>query len=375
MSRKKVFNGKRLKIARMYRGKTIDMLAKEININKKDIIAFEEEKYKPTPENEMKLANALRFPKEYFFQMDNIKVVVDSTHIKPESRIPRVEEISYKEKLVMAHKILSFIEGYIQFPEMNIPTNLNRNDDIETLATKVRRHFELGDGPIGNVLSLLEYNGIIVTDTNVNTKGALAFTQKQTTDKNTRYIVSLGNDKKSATTRNYDLAYELAYMVSVEAGIQAKKFSKDEFACAFLLPEETFLPDLKDVNEIEDFVELKAKWIVPIWAMILRGYQLGVINYKKYMYLMNQMDKQGWSKKEPLDANIKATSPVLLRKSVDMILESGIMSGATLVDNLASCGLSLYPDEIESLLGLKEGKLAPKVKRDNVTKVNFKNKK
>ena len=33
----KVFNGKRLKTARMFRGKTIDQLASETKINKKDI--------------------------------------------------------------------------------------------------------------------------------------------------------------------------------------------------------------------------------------------------------------------------------------------------------------------------------------------------
>ncbi|MGL5312766.1 MAG: XRE family transcriptional regulator [Peptostreptococcaceae bacterium] len=377
MNRKKIFNGKRLKMARMYRGKTIDMLASETKINKKDIIAFEEEKYKPVPENEMKLANALRFPKEYFFQNDNIKVTVENTHIRPESPIPRVEEISYKEKLVMTHKIISFIEGYIRFPEMNLPTNLNRNDDIEELATKVRRHWGLGDGVIGNMVTLLEVNGIAISGMNIEKKGAVSFTQKQSIDKKSRYLVSLGNDRKSATIRNYDLAYELAYIVSVDAGIPAKKFSKDEFACAFLLPKETFFEDLNNVNEIEDYVELKKKWIVPISAMVLRAYQLGVINYKKYMYLMREMEKQGWLNKEPLDDNIKATSPALLKKSVEMLIDNKIMSSTTLVDNLANCGLNLYPEDIENLLALKEGTLSPKSNftKNNVTKVNFKKKK
>ena len=49
--KKEIFNGAKLKVARIYRGKTVDQLAKEVNINKKDIIAFEENKYKPTPEN------------------------------------------------------------------------------------------------------------------------------------------------------------------------------------------------------------------------------------------------------------------------------------------------------------------------------------
>ena len=377
MSRKKIFSGKKLKAARMYRGKTIEQLAQESNINKKDVLAFEEDKYKPVVENEMKLSNTLKFPREYFFENDNIKVIVESTHIRPESPIPRVEEISHKEKLVMTHKLISFIEGYIRFPEINIPDDLSKYDDMEELATKVRRFWELGDGPIGNMVSLLEANGISISAMNVDKKGALSFTQKQSIERNPRYLISLGNDRKSATIRNYDLAYELAYIVSVEAGISSKKFSKDEFACAFLLPKEAFFEDLANVNEIQDYVELKKKWIVPISAMVLRSYQIGVINYKKYMYLVKEMEKQGWLKKEPLDDNIKCPNPTLLKKSVEMIIDNKIMTGTGLVENLGDSGLSLYPDDIELLLGLKEGMLSPKVnaKKSNITKVNFKNKK
>ena len=375
MSKKRVFNGKRLKTARIYRGKTIEQLAQETKINKKDILAFEEEKYKPIIENEMKLANYLKFPREYFFQNDNIKVVVESTHIRPESPIPRVEEISYKEKLIMTHKLMSFIEGYIKFPKMNLPNNLNRNDDIETLVSKLREHWNLKNGPIGNMVTLLEINGIVISSINVDKKGAMSFTQKQSVDKVSRYLISLGNDKKSATIRNFDLAYELAYIVANEANIQLKKFSKDEFACAFLLPRNEFLNDLDNVEELDDYINLKKKWIVPISAMILRAYDLGKINYKKYMYLMKEMDKKGWLKKEPLDENIKATSPVLLKKSVDMLMDNSIMNSKTLVDNLSNCGLSIYPEEIELLLGLKEGKLANKSNnKNNITNVNFKNK-
>ena len=182
---------------------------------------------------------------------------------------------------------------------------------------------------------------------------------------------------KSACTRNYDLAYELAYIVATEANIQSKKFSKDEFACAFLMPKETFIKDLKMVNDLEDYVELKKKWIVPISAIILRAYQLGEISYKKYMYLMNEMDKRGWLKKEPLEESIKATSPILLKKSIDMLIDNNIMSKASLVLNLSNWGLNLNQDEVEILLGFKEGKLTKDMnnKKAKVTKVNFKSKK
>ena len=59
-----------------------------------------------------------------------------------------------------------------------------------------------------------------------------------------------------------------------------------------------------------------------ISAIILRAYQLGEISYKKYMYLMNEMDKRGWLKKEPLEENIKATFFVLgtnVKKNPDIL--------------------------------------------------------
>ena len=146
------------------------------------------------------------------------------------------------------------------------------------------------------------------------------------------------------------------------------------------MPKETFTQDLKMVNDLEDYVELKKKWIVPISAIILRSYQLGEISYKKYMYLMNEMDKKGWLKKEPLEENIKATSPMLLKKSIDVLIDNNIMSKASLVMNLSNWGLHLNQDEVEVLLGFKEGKLTTERntinnKKSKVTKVNFKSKK
>ena len=132
--KKDVFNGKRLKIARVYRGKSVDILAKETNINKKDILAFEDNKYKPTLENALKLSNILHFPREYFYGNENVKIVVEDSHFNPNSRLPRVEEISYKEKLIMLRKLFLFFEEYIGFPELDLPNNLHRGDSMETLC-------------------------------------------------------------------------------------------------------------------------------------------------------------------------------------------------------------------------------------------------
>jgi len=373
--KKEIFNGAKLKVARIYRGKTVDQLAKEVNINKKDIIAFEENKYKPTSENTMKLSNNLQFPREYFFKNENMKITVEGSHFNPQSTIPRNEEISYREKLIMTHKIYRFMQNYISFPELNLPDNLNRHDDIEEMAIKTRRYWGLGDGAIGNMVSLLESNGVILSGINIDRKGASPYTQKQSLNKVSQYVIALGNDKKSATIRNYDLAYELAYIICNELNIPSKKFNIDEFACAFLLPKEAFLEDLTNPNELEFYVEMKAKWLVPISIIIFRAYTLGAINYKKYNYLMNEMNKRGWLKKEPLDDNIKGIAPQTLKTAVELLFENNIMSKNTLMDNLNNFGINMYPNDIEVLIGLKEGTLGNKSNGGNIKAVDFKNKK
>lgn len=362
----KDFNGKRLKSARTFRAKTIEQLSKETKINKKDLKAFEENKYIPNMENTLKLSNILNFPKEYFYRNENMNVIVEDSHFNPQSKLPRVEEISYREKMIIIHKIYSFMESYIKFPKENLPnkrimadTNIN---DIESLAYKTREFWNLNKSPIVNMVNLLESNGIIISGMNVDKKGATIFTQKQRIGKEVKYLISLGNDKKSAAIRNYNLAYELGYIVSSELEIPNKQFSADEYACAFLLPKETFLEDLSHPEDVDYYVELKKKWIVPISAMIFRAYNLGKINYKKYNYLMNEMDKRGWLVEEPLD-KMKGSSPTYLKKAVELLIENKIMSTNSIVSSLEEFGINLYPEDLELLMGLKKGFLSQNINK------------
>ena len=77
---KKAFIGRKLREARMYRGKTIDVLAKETNINKKDILAFEENKYKPTVENALKLSFKWLYSDTFISVMQSLENVSDGEY-------------------------------------------------------------------------------------------------------------------------------------------------------------------------------------------------------------------------------------------------------------------------------------------------------
>lgn len=376
--KKELFNGKRLKIARVYRGKSVDVLAKETNINKKDILAFEDNKYKPTLENALKLSNILYFPKEYFYNNENIKVVVEDSHFNPNSTMPRMEEISCREKLIMLRKLFLFFEEYIGFPELDLPDNLNKNDSAEVLSEKIRKHWNLWDDekpmPL-NLGDIMAAKGVIISYMNVNRRGASPFTQKQIVDSDRKYVIALGGDNNIAPIRNYDLACELGYIVSDILNLSLKKFDCEEFAAEFLLPKQAFLNSLEDTNELEYYVRLKAKWAVPLNLLIYRAYSLGVISYKKYNYLLNDWHQRGWDKKEPLDDKFKLHDSSLLKMAYEALIENNIFSNATLVDKLYDYGIILYPEDLEILMDLKPNTLKLKNNKNNVKKVDFKRKK
>lgn len=375
--KKELFNGKRLKVARVYRGKSVEVLAKETNINKKDILAFEDNKYKPTLENALKLSNILHFPKDYFFSSENLKIIVEDSHFNPNSTIPRLEEISYKEKLIMLRKLYLFFENYVGFPELDLPADLNRHDNMEILSEKIRKHWNLwsDEKPIPlNLGDIMMAKGILISQMNIKRKGASAFTQKQSVDSQVKYVVSLGEDRNIAPIRNHDLACELGYIVSSILNLPLKKFDCEEFAAAFLLPKQAFLNNLEDMNELDSYIKLKAKWAVPISLIIYRSYSLGIISYKKYNYLLNEWYKKGWDKSEPLDDNFKLNDSSLLKMAYETLLENNIISNSTLIDNLYNQGIILYPEDIEVLMDLKPNTLQVSKKKNNVKKVDFKNK-
>lgn len=346
------FNPVRLKSARLYRAMVIDDLAKKTNINKKDILAFEESKYLPTLENATKLAKGLDFPLEYFFQRDNMKVLVDGAHFAVPGSMLRVDEVAFREMLVMTHKLCKFIEEFTELPKLNLPTEAKRNIDVEDLATLVREHFNLGNGPIEDLQTAMEENGIIISTINKNRQGSTPFTQKQSIDNELRYFVCIGDDLDCTPRRNFDLAYELGYIVGNYLDIPAKAFSKDEFACALLMPKESFINDLKNPTDINSYVELKKKYKAPLTALLFRANALGILGYKPYNNMGSQMQSLGWLDKEPLDNEMKANMPKLLNSTTRSLIDKGVFYKGDIAQRLTSMDIDMNEEDINILLGI-----------------------
>ena len=118
---------------------------------------------------------------------------------------------------------------------------------------------------------------------------------------------------------------------------------------------------------------MKKRWKVSIAAMIHRSYDLGLIDSFEYQKMMRSMQKKGIRKVEPLDDILKTSKPSLLKEGVYLLLDENVFNPKEFIDELSiEYGLSLYPEELEELLGLRENTL--KIKNDYKIKSSLKEK-
>lgn len=350
-------NVRRLKEARLFRGISLEDLANQTGVNKKDLQCFEDRRYLPIEDNVWKVSRALKIPIKFFYEKDKKNIKVENTFFKTNSRMQKIDEISSKEKLVLIHKIHEFMKKHAELPELVLPNKEDKFSDIEGLARITREAFGVGDSVIENMSELLQSKGFILSDINLKEKNASIFTQIHSVEGELSYLIALGNDNGSAPLRNYDLAFELANILAHHFKIQTKKMPREDFACAFLLPRKQFLKDLKNPEDLNLYIELKRKWRVEITVLLYRAYQLGELNYKKYNALMNEISKHGWIGNEPLKSGLKDNTKLLLRKTTDELFLNNEMSRSGLVELLSYAAISLNAGDVEMLMGLKHGAL------------------
>lgn len=371
----KSFNGQRLRQARLYKGLSINDLAELLGVSKQAISQYETSNSKPDFDKMRIITNELNFPSSYFFQEDNFDINTKTTYFRAllsANKNARLQQIVKIKHLAMIYEILS---NYLEFPKLNLPDISkflnNESIDYDTIAQKVREYWEIGQRPIDDFPYLLEKNGIIVASYPVSHDNIDAYSQKINIEGEDKYIIVLSDDKNSAVRSNFDAAHELGHILLHDWNLDLEELSREDFkkqekqannfAAAFLLPKEAFLKDVSLYpKNLKYYIELKRKWKVSISAMLIRANKLGVINDNQYQYLMKQMAFNKWRQNEPLDNVIIKREPILLNKSIEMLIGNNIFSPQEFLDELAKNNIPMKAGEVEKLLNLSKGTLSTK---------------
>ena len=363
-----LFNGDRLKQARILRGLTVAELAERVSQQRQTLSMYEINKSQPSTKVVEMLSKELHFPTNYFYEKSiDRKGTVYFRSLLTTNKRYRNEQIA---KMEILSSIYNFLNDYIEFPAFDrqaIPCGLNPKET----AAKLREEWNLGLEPIENLVSVVEQHGILVTSFDTSIDDIDAFSEPLLFDDSSTFLIAYSNNKTSAARIHFDIAHELGHIFLHDWNDDIEDISKDEFktreqeandfAAAFLLPEEAFRNDVScDPCNLMYYKQLKRKWRASIAALIRRAKDLNIISMDKYQMLIRTMQRRGQRKEEPLDDVLITASPAMLKTSIILLLHENVFTPEEFMSTLSSSyGLSIYPDDVEVLLDLPENTLSP----------------
>ncbi len=359
------FQGARLREARESRELTMTALAALLDLSKQLISDFESGAKSPSHETLGRIAYILRFPRQYFTShiSSDQDAIVFYRSLASTTKAARARA---EKHLLWAKRVGDLLREHVAFPAVNFPdlnppenpAHLSRRH-IENFATEVRRFWGLGDGPIGNVVWLLENNGAVILRRELGDECLDAYSQWRKPEDRPYFV--LGTDKESAARSRLNACHELAHMVlhrhvhrSVHQQSDMFKLMEEQaqhFAGAFLLPATSFASACY-MFTLDMFRTLKSHWRVSIGAMIHRAAELDLIDKNEAKRLHINLTRRGWRTCEPLDNEIPCEEPRLIRRAIDAVLENRLMS-----EQDFEVRLGIYRGDVEAAIGLAPGEL------------------
>ena len=356
------FRPERLTEAREVRELTMAVLGELVGKSPSSISHYENGHHTPSMDVVIRLSRALNAPVEFFFS-DPRPRADGPTFFRSMSAATKRSRRRADIRIDWTWDILRFIEPRVELPTVSIPPPPDvpwrslSQPDIEIRADDLRRHWNLGNGPLSNVVWLAEESGFVVVRDHIGNHYLDAHHRWCSG----RPLIILNVDKQSAVRSRFDCSHEIGHTdlhrrirpseVQRTDSLKEMERQANQFASAFLLPAETFVHEVTNMS-LDSLLQLKLRWRVSIAAIIRRCRDLGIITKKTEQRLWRLKSARGWTKREPLDDEIFPEQPRLLASAISMLFSNGLSNREELV---ASTGLS--HGDVEKLAGLGSGSL------------------
>lgn len=347
-----MFVGDSLRNVRIMYGYSRKHLSEKIGVSEQAVWQFENGFSSPKLETLNELKRVFHVKNKYFFHEDFLKKQTKRL-IEPQAIAYRSEEINSVSKTqsesIHSEFLNNFVEDIISL--VSLPSGIinqakkyaidmlnskeigTRNDLIEDIALFSRNLIGMPKNSNDNLIYYIEKSGVFVFEKSIGEKiDAYSFW----TQNEIPYIV-LGNLKKSAVRRNFDLAHELGHLIlHYKMGfmeLDSKTYKDiekeaDLFAGCFLLPVEEFKNDFKDLirsSNPDSYIDLKSKWKVSIQALAIRAKKLDLLTQEQYSYFWRSITRKGYKKVEPLDDKLLIAQPSKVKSILKLLFENSLI--------------------------------------------------
>ncbi|WP_075350309.1 helix-turn-helix domain-containing protein [Algoriphagus marinus] len=298
----------RLKSARLMNGLSLQGLADKINnrITKQSLSKYELGQVIPDSEMIGILSEALVVSPDYFFSNQVLEfgtIEFPKLENYPAKERTRIVEIAKDElgRYLELEQILG-IETRFENPVIDI--KIQSFEDIEKAARKLRDHWNLGTGPLSNVIELLEDHHVKVLE--IESTEEFDGFSTWVNGKNIPLIVlNKGKLNEAPDRKRFTALHELAHLILEVNHLPEKEKEKfcHSFATAMLIPDERLRVELGGKRSKLSFHELaaiKQQYGISMQALVYRAKNVGLIsdNYFRQFYaIFNQL---GYRKNEPV---------------------------------------------------------------------------
>jgi len=330
------FDGTRLTLARHLAGLKKIQLAQLIEMTPASVTAWENNSKKPTATNVAKLALALEVEPQFFAPGSEADAVVSAPHFRSLRSTTQTAQDKARAYGTLVGQIGILLEKSVEFPPLNVPsvplspTELSP-EGPEEAARRTRSQIGVPEGPIANMIRLVEGLGVLVVFSAPDTASIDAFSMEV----GSRPIIVLNPNKNDYYRQRFDVAHELGHLIMHADSEPGGKIAEDQanrFAAEFLMPAEEieqYLPRTTTERGWDRLRQLKEHWGVSMQALLFRARALGRMSDVSYRNAMMRVSANGWRRAEPGNVAV-VEMPSLIPRAVE-VLEAAHVSVADLV--------------------------------------------
>lgn len=298
----KLLFGQRLLLARNMAGLSLRNLSDKIGgvVSHTALAKYERGDMMPDSSLLIVLGRALNQKPGFFFRPMQPPIA----EIKFRARQDKVGE---KELLAIRRQAQDYFERYLEIENIlgiaqafKNPLSGLKMDGAnggEKAAAKVREVWQLGTQPLGNLVELLEANGIKIYEVpcHPDFDGFSGWMDGHP-------IITVGEHLDGQPTRKrHTLLHELGHLLLKDrlSGISEEKVVA-QFAAALTIPKDKFVELLgghRSSLSLEELIDIKAVWGISISSIAVRAHDLGLIAQATYRRFWDQWGSD-WKKKK-----------------------------------------------------------------------------
>lgn len=337
-------NPKMISIARESRGLNQTELSKKLNISISNISRMEYGMLSDIKNDTLaKLSDALDYPVSFFYQ--DFSIQPPNVHYR--------KRLTLSPKIVKkADALMNIYRGNIEklldtviLKEANLPIfNDNKYGTPKKVAAYLRSFWKVETGPIKDLVTLVEKNGIIIIPFDFETEKIDGRSMMTDDGHPVIFLNKFHVGERQRLTLSHELGHICMHLRTFPTFGRDEEAEAFEFASEFLMPESEIKYEFNKLS-LEKLADLKRVWKMSMAAILYWAEKLGAISPNQSRYLWAQYSAMGYKRQEPLPVHLDAAT--LITRMVNLYIDNMEFESAIAYNEVANI-FSLNPEEFKS---------------------------